>query len=147
MDGSNQVIRHVPRASIWYGADPAEAVAGLSEDDSVDALHKRADLVARRLEMVGRVNLLATEELSTLRERYEFMNRELEDVKAARRDLLQAKVARGLVDEARRLSEHVAPQRRLLAALRSELGRAAGDQVVVHERRRGGGVALLADQS
>jgi chromosome segregation protein len=72
-----------------HGADPAEAVAGLSEEDTVDALHRRADLVARRLELVGRVNLLATEELSTLRERYEFMNRELEDVKAARRDLQQ----------------------------------------------------------
>ena len=36
---------------------------------------------------MGRVNLLATGELSSLRERHDFLVRELDDVKAARRDL------------------------------------------------------------
>ena len=72
-----------------HGADPEGAVAALSAEDTVDALQRRADLVARRLEMVGRVNLLAVDELGTLRERYGFMTRELDDVRAARRDLME----------------------------------------------------------
>jgi len=70
-----------------HDADPQAAVDALSDQDSIESLTRRADLVARRLEMVGRVNLLAADELGGLRERYEFMNRELDDVKAARRDL------------------------------------------------------------
>ena len=70
-----------------HDADPEAAVGALSDQDTIESLARRADLVARRLEMVGRVNLLAADELGGLRERYEFMNRELDDVKAARRDL------------------------------------------------------------
>jgi chromosome segregation protein len=70
-----------------HGADPAEALADLDPDDTVDALQRRSELVARRLSLMGRVNLLATGELSTLRERHDFLVRELDDVKAARRDL------------------------------------------------------------
>jgi chromosome segregation protein len=70
-----------------HKAEPEEAVRALDEDATVESLQRRADLVARRLEMVGRVNLLAADELGSLRERYQFMTRELDDVKAARRDL------------------------------------------------------------
>ncbi|HEY1331663.1 MAG TPA: AAA family ATPase [Actinomycetota bacterium] len=72
-----------------HGVDPGGAVAQLADDDTVEVLQRKADLVARRLEMVGRVNLLAAEELGSLRERHDFLNRELEDVKSARRDLQQ----------------------------------------------------------
>ncbi len=72
-----------------HGTDPGEAVGALDDDATVESLQRRADLVARRLEMVGRVNLLAVDELGTLRERFEFMTRELDDVKAARRDLME----------------------------------------------------------
>jgi chromosome segregation protein len=44
--------------------------------------------VQRRLALLGRVNLLAVGELGATQERHDFMQRELEDVKAARRDLL-----------------------------------------------------------
>ena len=70
-----------------HDEDPRAAVGALTDEDTIESLARRADLVARRLEMVGRVNLLAGDELGGLRERYQFMNRELDDVKAARRDL------------------------------------------------------------
>jgi chromosome segregation protein len=39
--------------------------------------------------LLGRVNLLATGELDALQERHDFMQRELDDVRRARRDLLE----------------------------------------------------------
>jgi chromosome segregation protein len=71
------------------GIDPPEAVASLAEGDTVEELQGRSELVARRLGLVGRVNLLAVEELDALKERHDFLLRELEDVKSARRDLLE----------------------------------------------------------
>jgi chromosome segregation protein len=64
-------------------------------------LEKRAELVARRLSMLGRVNLLAGGEFEALQERHDFMARELDDVRAARRDLLE--VIRRVDDEVVRL--------------------------------------------
>ena len=72
-----------------HDADPQETVAALSDEDTVDALQRRADVVARRLNLLGRVNMLALGELDSLQERHDFLTRELEDVKAARRDLHQ----------------------------------------------------------
>lgn len=72
-----------------HQADPEELVAALSDDDSVEALEKRSELVQRRLALLGRVNLLATGEFQVLQERHDFMARELDDVKHARRDLLE----------------------------------------------------------
>ncbi|MGZ8626794.1 MAG: AAA family ATPase [Actinomycetota bacterium] len=69
--------------------DPAEAVAELSEDDTVQALERTAELVQRRLALLGRVNLLAGGEFEALQERHDFLQRELEDVRKARRDLLE----------------------------------------------------------
>ena len=43
----------------------------------------------RRLGLLGRVNLLATGEFESLQERHDFMQRELDDVRKARRDLLE----------------------------------------------------------
>jgi chromosome segregation protein len=70
-----------------HGADPAEAIGSLEPEDSVESLQRRADLVARRLALLGRVNLLASGELEELRERHAFLVRELDDIKAARSDL------------------------------------------------------------
>jgi chromosome segregation protein len=72
-----------------YGGDPAEAVAELAEDDTVAVLRKRSDLVARRMGLLGRVNLVAAEEYRELQERHDFMRREIDDVHAASRDLQQ----------------------------------------------------------
>jgi chromosome segregation protein len=72
-----------------HQADPEQLVAALSDDDSVEALEKRSELVQRRLALLGRVNLLATGEFEVLQERHDFMARELDDVKHARRDLLE----------------------------------------------------------
>jgi chromosome segregation protein len=70
-----------------HGVEPERALAELSEEDTVEELERRREVVARRLQMVGRVNLLAAGELETLQARHDFLLRELEDVKAARRDL------------------------------------------------------------
>jgi chromosome segregation protein len=72
-----------------HGAEPAEAVAGLGEEDSAQSIERRAELVQRRLALLGRVNLLAGGEFEALRERHDFMARELDDVRKARRDLMQ----------------------------------------------------------
>jgi chromosome segregation protein len=72
-----------------HGADPAEAVAGVKDDETVETVQKRSDLVARRLALLGRVNLVAGDEYRELTERHEFLQREIDDVKAARRDLQQ----------------------------------------------------------
>jgi chromosome segregation protein len=72
-----------------FRADPEELLATLTEDDSVETIEKRQELVQRRLALLGRVNLLATGELESLQERHDFMQRELDDVRKARRDLLE----------------------------------------------------------
>ncbi|HYG73179.1 MAG TPA: AAA family ATPase, partial [Actinomycetota bacterium] len=69
--------------------DPLDAVAELTDEDTVEALERRAELVQRRLALLGRVNLLAGGEFEALQERFDFMTRELEDVRKARRDLLE----------------------------------------------------------
>jgi chromosome segregation protein len=71
-----------------FDADPAAVVEALSDDDSVESLEKRQELVQRRLALLGRVNLLAAGEFEALQERHDFMARELDDVRKARRDLL-----------------------------------------------------------
>jgi len=71
-----------------HGTDPAALVAELSDDDSVETIEKRSELVQRRLALLGRVNLLATGEFEVVQERHDFMVRELDDVRKARRDLL-----------------------------------------------------------
>lgn len=72
-----------------HGVDPAAAVERLGEEDTASRLERRAELVARKLELIGRVNLLATDELESIRERHQFLSRELDDVRAARRDLME----------------------------------------------------------
>jgi chromosome segregation protein len=69
--------------------EPDEALAELGEDDTVAVLERKAELVQRRLGLLGRVNLLAGGEFEALQERHDFLQRELEDVRAARRDLLE----------------------------------------------------------
>ena len=64
-------------------------VATLTDDDTVETIEKKQELVQRRLALLGRVNLLATGELESLQERHDFMQRELDDVRKARRDLLE----------------------------------------------------------
>jgi chromosome segregation protein len=72
-----------------FQADPEEILATLADDDDVATLEKRQELVQRRLALLGRVNLLASGEFEALQERHDFMARELDDVRAARRDLLE----------------------------------------------------------
>ncbi len=69
--------------------EPVEAVAELSEEDAVAALERKAELVQRRLALLGRVNLLAGGEFEALQGRHDLLHRELEDVRRARRDLLE----------------------------------------------------------
>ena len=70
-----------------HDAEPQDVLAELTVDDTVEELQRRSDLVGRRLGLLGKVNPLASGELESLRERHDFLVRELDDVKAARRDL------------------------------------------------------------
>jgi chromosome segregation protein len=72
-----------------FGAEPDDLLSTLTEDDTVETIEKKQELVQRRLALLGRVNLLATGELDSMQERHDFMQRELDDVRAARRDLLE----------------------------------------------------------
>jgi chromosome segregation protein len=72
-----------------FGAEPQELLTTLTDDDSVEGIEKKQELVQRRLALLGRVNLLATGELESMQERHDFMQRELDDVRKARRDLLE----------------------------------------------------------
>jgi chromosome segregation protein len=69
--------------------EPGEVVADLADDDTAQALERKAELVQRRLALLGRVNLLAGGEFEAMQERHEFLHGELEDVRKARRDLLE----------------------------------------------------------
>ena len=68
---------------------PADAVASLDDGDTPVELERKAELVARRLGLLGRVNLLAQGEFHALQERHDFLAREIDDVRAAKRDLLE----------------------------------------------------------
>ena len=83
IDEAERVLRE------GHSTSPEEAVAGLAEDDTVESVQKRSELVARRLALLGRVNLVAGDEYQEVRERHEFLQREIDDVKSARRDLNQ----------------------------------------------------------
>jgi chromosome segregation protein len=72
-----------------YGREPDEVLADLADDETIATLERKAELVQRRLGLLGRVNLLAGGELEALQERHDFLDRELDDVKKARRDLLE----------------------------------------------------------
>jgi chromosome segregation protein len=72
-----------------FQVDPGAVVGELADDDTVETIEKRSELVQRRLALLGRVNLLATGEFEVVQERHDFMQRELDDVKRARRDLLE----------------------------------------------------------
>src|SRR5215207_6780239 len=69
--------------------EPADAMTELSEDNTVLGLERSAELVQRRLALLGRLNLLAGGEFEALQERHDFLHRELDDVRRARRDLLE----------------------------------------------------------
>jgi chromosome segregation protein len=101
-----------------HQADPQMLVSELSDEDSVEAFEKRSELVQRRLALLGRVNLLASGEFEALQERHDFMARELDDVKRARRDLLGviSQVDREIEDTFTTAYRDVASQFELLVA-------------------------------
>jgi len=72
-----------------FGVDPGDAMSSITDDDTAEVLEKKQELVQRRLGLLGRVNLLASGEFEALQERHDFMQRELDDVRKARRDLLE----------------------------------------------------------
>jgi chromosome segregation protein len=72
-----------------HQAEPDALLALLTDDDTVESLEKKSEMVQRRLALLGRVNLLATGEFEQVRDRHDFMARELDDVRRARRDLLE----------------------------------------------------------
>ena len=81
IDEAERVLRE------GHSVEPAEALAALGDEDTLETLQRRSDLVARRLALLGRVNLVAADEFRALQERHDFLTREIDDVKAARRDL------------------------------------------------------------
>jgi chromosome segregation protein len=81
IDEAERVLRE------GHSVEPAEALTALGDEDTLETLQRRSDLVARRLALLGRVNLVAADEFRALQERHDFLTREIDDVKAARRDL------------------------------------------------------------
>jgi chromosome segregation protein len=94
-----------------HGAEVASAMAELSGDDTVEDLARQSDLISRRLALLGRVNLLATGELEEVQSRHDFLDRELKDVQAARRDLQEV-----IREVDRRIAEQFATAFRDVAA-------------------------------
>uniref|UniRef100_UPI0024BAB554 AAA family ATPase n=1 Tax=Mycolicibacterium poriferae TaxID=39694 RepID=UPI0024BAB554 len=66
--------------------EPVTAPAPMPYDRPTQ--ERRAKRAERELNQLGRVNPLALEEFAALEERYNFLSTQLEDVKAARKDLL-----------------------------------------------------------
>jgi len=66
--------------------EPVSAPAPMAFDRATQ--ERRAKRAERELAELGRVNPLALEEFAALEERYNFLSTQLEDVKAARKDLL-----------------------------------------------------------
>jgi chromosome segregation protein len=78
--------------------EPEVAVAApRPEPPGGTTIAQRARELERELRLMGPVNPLAIEELASLRERHEFLESQLEDVRGARRDL--AKVIRAIDGE------------------------------------------------
>jgi chromosome segregation protein len=78
--------------------EPEVAVAApRPEPPGGASIAQRARELERELRLMGPVNPLAIEELASLRERHEFLESQLEDVRGARRDL--AKVIRAIDTE------------------------------------------------
>ncbi len=73
------------------GAEPGEALAAPQPElpEGVDA-GSRAAAIEAEIERLGPVNPLALEELSALGERHQFLEAQVEDIRRARRELLQA---------------------------------------------------------
>ena len=61
--------------------EPHDAITELSEDATVPGLERTAELVQRRLALLGRVNLLAGGEFEALQERHHFLHRELNELR------------------------------------------------------------------
>ncbi len=78
----------VERLRDTYGLSPADAVEVTlpALDDGVEPL-QRADHLASELEIMGPVNPLALAEYDELYERHELLKGQLDDIRAARRDL------------------------------------------------------------
>src|SRR5207245_9889291 len=51
-----------------HSRDPQEALASLTDEETVTSLEKRSELVQRRLALLGRVNLRATGEFEQVQE-------------------------------------------------------------------------------
>ena len=68
-----------------------DQVAALTEiGDRITETERRAQQAQRQLDQLGKVNPLALEEFAALEERYNFLSTQLEDVKAARKDPIEA---------------------------------------------------------
>jgi chromosome segregation protein len=103
-----------------FGAEPDQLLSTLDDQDAVESLQKRAELVQRRLALLGRVNLLAGGEFEALQQRHDFLERELDDVRKARRDLLEvvARIDREITETFASAYADVAAQfERLIAEL------------------------------
>jgi chromosome segregation protein len=75
-----------PQVPLPPPADAAEGAAPTAYDRA--AQERRARAAERSLAQLGRVNPLALEEYAALEERHAFLSRQLEDLRATRRDLL-----------------------------------------------------------
>ena len=71
------------------GVDPDTAMAEPRGDETDDELEEAEERLTRKLGLLGSVNHLAVEEFTALQERHAFLAKELDDLRASRRDLVQ----------------------------------------------------------
>ncbi|MBB6479128.1 chromosome segregation SMC family protein [Spirochaeta isovalerica] len=70
-------------------------------EEPVSAIKDKLDSVKLRLRSIGQVNLMAPEEFSEVKDRYDFLNGQLEDLKSARDNLIE--VTREIKTESEKL--------------------------------------------
>jgi len=87
---SHRLASMIERLRSEHDLSPEEAMARaeVSADDDVDDLRRRANVLERKLAMVGRVNPIAMEQYQGLVDRHAFLTEQVTDLKKSRKDLL-----------------------------------------------------------
>lgn len=70
-----------------YGLSPEEITSPISEEIQLDESRARLEELRPKMEQLGEVNLMAPKEYEELKERYEMMNEQRDDLLAAEADL------------------------------------------------------------
>ncbi|HVL90273.1 MAG TPA: chromosome segregation protein SMC [Actinomycetota bacterium] len=87
---SHRLAAMIEKLRAEHDLSPEEAIgrAGTSHDDNVDELRRRASVLERKLNMIGRVNPIAMEQYQGLVDRHAFLTEQVTDLRKSRKDLV-----------------------------------------------------------